>query len=54
MAAAVGAGLFPDFEAAGQAMVSIERVVTPNPAHRAVYDELFGRYVRTYEALNPS
>jgi FGGY-family pentulose kinase len=54
MAAAVGAGLFPDFDAAGRAMVAIERVVAPNPALRAVYDELFGRYVRTYEALNPS
>jgi FGGY-family pentulose kinase len=52
MAAAVGAGLFPDFDAAARAMVAVERVVEPSPALRAVYDDLFGRYVRTYEALN--
>ncbi|HEX8199873.1 MAG TPA: FGGY-family carbohydrate kinase [Isosphaeraceae bacterium] len=54
LAAAVGAGLFPDFDAAAQAMVAIERVVEPNPANRALYDDLFGRYVRTYEALSAS
>jgi FGGY-family pentulose kinase len=51
MAAAVGAGIFPDFDAAATEMVQVERVVEPNPAHRGVYDDLFGRYVATYQAL---
>ncbi len=52
MSAAVGAGLFPDFDAAARAMVAIERVIPPNPENIPVYDELFGRYVATYHALN--
>ncbi len=54
MAAAVGAGLFPDFGTAGRAMVAIDRVIEPDPANRAIYDELFGRYVALYRALNPT
>jgi FGGY-family pentulose kinase len=54
MAAALAAGLYPDFEAAAQAMVAIERVVSPNSRNKAIYDELFGRYVETYQALNSS
>ena len=45
-------GIFPDFDAAARAMVAIERVVEPNPANAAVYDEVFARYVDTYYALN--
>jgi hypothetical protein len=33
-------------------MVHVDRVVTPDPANAGVYDELFGRYVATYHALN--
>ena len=54
MAAAVGAGLFPDFDAAAAAMVATERVVEPDPSLRGVYDELFARYVDLYAALNGS
>ena len=35
-----------------RAMVAIERTVEPITANRAAYDDLFGRYVATYEALN--
>jgi FGGY-family pentulose kinase len=52
MAAAVGAGLFADFAAAAQSMVAIERSIEPNPANQTIYDDLFARYVATYEALN--
>ncbi len=52
MAATLAAGWYADFDAAARAMVAIERVVEPDPAHAAVYDDLFGRYVATYEALN--
>ena len=53
MAAAVGAGLFPDFDAAADAMVAVERTVEPDPGRRALYDDLFARYVATYQALAP-
>ena len=33
-------------------MVAIERLVEPNPANAAVYDELFGNYVDLYRRLN--
>jgi sugar (pentulose or hexulose) kinase len=32
-------------------MVRIEKVLEPNPAHRAVYDDLYGRYLAAYPAL---
>jgi sugar (pentulose or hexulose) kinase len=54
MAAAVAAGIYPDFDAAARAMVAIERVVEPNPANAGVYDDLFGRYVELYRRLNAS
>lgn len=53
MAAAVAAGAYPDFDSAARAMVAIERVVEPNPAHRRAYDDLYARYVKLYETLNP-
>ena len=52
MAASVAAGIYPDFEQAATAMVAIERLVEPNPANAAVYDELFGNYVDLYRRLN--
>jgi ribulose kinase len=52
MAAAIAAGIHPDFDSAAQAMVAIERVVEPNPSNAAVYDDLFGRYVELYGRLN--
>jgi FGGY-family pentulose kinase len=54
MAAALAAGIYSDFDAAADAMVEIERMVEPNPANAALYDDLFARYVATYQALNPS
>jgi xylulokinase len=51
--AAIGAGLYPDLAAAGEAMVQIGEVLEPNPSHRQVYDELFGVYRDAYPALKP-
>ncbi len=34
MAAAIAAGIYPDFDSAAQAMVAIERVVEPDPGER--------------------
>jgi len=53
MAAALAAGVYRDFDEAARAMVAIERLVEPDPARAAIYDDLFDRYVKTYEALNP-
>ena len=52
MAAALAAGLYPDFDAAALAMVATERIIEPDPAVAAVYDDLFARYVALYEAVN--
>ena len=52
MAAAVGAGIYKDFDEAATAMVAVERVVEPDPRNAQVYDELFGRYVDLYRRLN--
>jgi len=52
MAAALAAGLFPDFAAAARAMARVERTVDPEPGNAAVYDDLFRRYVRAYHALD--
>ena len=54
LAAAVAAGIYPDFDAAARAMVAIERVVEPNPANAGVYDDLFRRYVELYRRLKVS
>ena len=54
MAAAVAAGIYPDFDEAARAMVAIEKTLEPNPANAAVYDDLFGRYVELYRRLNPA
>ena len=44
--------LYPDFDAAALAMVATERIIEPDPAVAAVYDDLFARYVALYEAVN--
>jgi ribulose kinase len=54
MTAAIAAGAYRDFDEAGRAMVAIEKTVEPKPAHAAVYDDLFGRYVDLYKRLNQS
>ncbi len=52
MAAAVGAGLYPDFDTAAQEMVRIDRVVDPNDDHAEAYHDIFERYVQAYEVLS--
>jgi FGGY-family pentulose kinase len=49
--AAVGAGLFPDLNAATQAMVTIERQIDPDPARHSFYRDLYHHYIATYPAL---
>ncbi|MCC6867895.1 MAG: hypothetical protein IT522_03650 [Burkholderiales bacterium] len=49
--AATGAGAFPDLDTAMAAMVRIERVVEPQPAAAARYEDIYGDYIRLYPAL---
>ena len=51
MAAAVRAGIYPDFDSAARAMVAIETVVEPVETNSQVYDNLFDEYVNLYESM---
>jgi sugar (pentulose or hexulose) kinase len=52
--AAVGLGLHPDFETAVASMTRVGRVLVPDPATSALYDELYSRvYRRMYSRLRP-
>jgi len=53
VSAAVAVGWFPDVAAGADAMSRVAGTVAPNPAHRAVYDDLFSRFRETYPALLP-
>ena len=44
----LGAGLIPDLDAIDREWVQIERTVEPNPATRAIYDELYGMFLELY------
>jgi L-ribulokinase len=51
MCAAVHTGLHSNLDAAARAMVRIHRVVEPNRANKQAYDDLFQKYLATYESL---
>ncbi len=52
--AAVGLGLHPSFDAAVAAMTRIAETRDPDPAARAVYDDLYRNvYLKLYERLQP-
>jgi FGGY-family pentulose kinase len=51
--AAVAAGAFPNLASAAAQMVHRAERIEPNSALRGVYDEGYGLYVATYEALAP-
>jgi xylulokinase len=51
IAAAGGIGAYPDLAAGTRAMVAIERRLAPDPATRAVYDQVFEAYRGLYPAL---
>jgi xylulokinase len=48
MLAAIGAGLYPDVPAAGDAMVQLLEPVLPDAGRRPLYDALCERYVAFY------
>ena len=49
--AATGIGAHPDLATATRRMVAIERRLAPDPAARAIYDEVYAVYVDLYPAL---
>lgn len=51
MAAAVAAGIYPDFRQAARAMVTISYTVMPAPAKVAIYQDKYERYCRVAKAL---
>ena len=53
LVAAVHCGAYADLSEAAAAMVRMREAVEPDPSHRKVYDDLFGRYLATYDALGP-
>ncbi|MCR9184005.1 MAG: FGGY-family carbohydrate kinase [Halieaceae bacterium] len=54
MAAALGAGVYPDFRSATAAMVHPGKRFMPIPAHQKLYDQLFREvYQKIYPSLRP-
>lgn len=53
MLAGVAAGIYPDLDAAGRAMVTTRRRYDPDPGAQAVYNEAYGRYIELFDALRP-
>jgi xylulokinase len=50
LTAAVGLGLYPDFEAL-KGIVRVEREFEPQPSNAETYDHLYGAYKRIYSSL---
>lgn len=46
-------GVYSSVQEAAEKMIRIKQRFEPNPAHRAVYDDTFGTYIKLYEALCP-
>lgn len=54
MDAAVGVGMFRDFESAVESMVTVGQEFTPNTESHKIYESLFKEvYLKTYDALAP-
>ncbi len=53
MLGAVAVGGWPDLAAAAEQVGEIERMVEPDPAARAAYDEAYARYRELFECLRP-
>jgi L-xylulokinase len=53
IAAAVGAGLYPDVPTAVRAMTRPARVISPDPSMQAHYDRRYSIWMRLTEAVDP-
>ena len=49
--AGVGAGLYPDIQAAADALIQVDRTYEPSPEMVKFYDDSYRLYVEAYEAL---
>ena len=47
----LGAGVFASIEEGVDAMVHVADEIEPNPAHHAIYEEMYDAYVRAYTGL---
>lgn len=52
--AGVGAGVYKDVVEASDSIISVTKVVEPNPEWRQTYQELYGVYKDLYPALKPA
>jgi xylulokinase len=52
MCAAVGMGMFPDFQSAAEAFVRLGETIYPRAKNRRVYDKAYERYVRLFKLLS--
>jgi len=50
LVAAIGLGIYPSFEAI-KTLVRPEHTITPNPAPKPVYDEMYSAYRKVYRSL---
>lgn len=51
MCAAVHSGRHASLDEAARAMVRLDRIVEPNVSHKGLYDDLYAKYLATYDAL---
>jgi sugar (pentulose or hexulose) kinase len=51
MLAAVGAGIYPDIQAAADSMVHVENTIEPNQEAHEAYKFYVDRYIETYPAM---
>lgn len=52
IAAGIAAGFFRDFPSAAETLVRPDRTVEPNHQHRDIYNDLYARHTRLYDAVS--
>lgn len=52
MCAAVGMGVYQDFQEAADAFIKLGSVTEPNPENAIIYERLFNRYIRLFTLLS--
>ena len=53
MAAGIAAGIYRDYQDAGDKTISISKVVKPRLSYKSIYEEKYARYRAVVDALNP-
>ena len=52
MVAAVGVGIYQDFEEAAEHMVKVTKRYEPNPKNVPIYEDAYQTWKKVYQALN--